>query len=325
MIIYLSGADTFRSRERLHQLRNAFIKKYDPSGMNVVSLEGASLKFEKFQQCVSSQGFLSSRRLVIIDRPFEADRKTQESIAEFITSKSVPDDTIVVFIGDDVIQKKRTKDAEGASPLASVLQHSKNREMFDALGPADAERWIIKRVKERGGSIDQAAAERLASIISSDLWLATNEIDKLVNQKRSAPITVGNVENDISEKIEANIFEFTDALSKKNARAALASLERHFASGANELYLLTMIARQIRILLSIADIAKSEPNPSTIAARLSLHPYVVKKSLEQIRTFSRSELLRAHDEIVEIDHRLKNSRDNPRALLELFVLRMCGD
>lgn len=324
MIIYLSGADSFRSRERLHKLRDAFIKKYDPSGVNAVSLEGAGLKFERFQQGVASQGFLSSRRFIVIDRPFEADKKTQDMIAEFITSKSVPDEAIVVFIGDDVVQKKRMKDAEGPSQLASVLRRSKNIETFNPLTPSEVERWIVKRVKERGGSIERAAAERLSTIVGSDLWLAANEIDKLVSQKHSGLITIADVETDISGKIEANIFEFTDALSKKNTGRALAALEQHFATGANELYLLTMIARQIRILLSIADIAKSEPNPSTIAVRLSLHPYVVKKGLEQIRTFSRSELLHAHDEIVMIDHRLKNSRDNPRALLELFVLRMCG-
>jgi DNA polymerase III subunit delta len=326
MIIYVTGEDTFRSRERLKQLRDAFVKKYDPSGMNVSTLDGAGLKFEQFQQNVASQGFLSSRRFVIVDRPFEADRKTQEAIAAFIKEKSVPEETIVVFwsggSGGEV-KKKRSKDATEAPPLLAVLDRVKNKEQFDVLEPLEIEQWIVKRVKERGGSIERAAAEQLAAIVGTDLWLAANEVEKLVHQKKGAAITAADIEADIKGKLEANIFEFTDALSRKDLTSAFASLERHFASGANELYLLTMIARQLRILIGIADVAKTEPNPATIASRLSLHPFVVKKGLAQIRTFSQSELIRAHDEIVFIDHRLKNTRDNPRALLEMFVFRMC--
>ncbi len=327
MIIYVTGEDTFRSRERLKQLRDAFVKKYDPTGMNVSTLDGAGLKFEQFQQSVASQGFLSSRRFVIVDRPFEADRKVQEAIAEFIKEKSVPEETIVVFwsggSGGEV-KKKRSKDVSEPSPLLSVLDHVKNKELFDTLEPLEVERWIAKRAKERGGSIERGAAERLAAFVGTDLWLAANEIEKLVHQKKGAAITAADIEADIKGKPEANIFEFTDALSRKDHVAALTSLERHFATGANELYLLTMIARQLRILIGIADVASTEPNPATIASRLSLHPFVVKKGLAQIRTFSQSELLRAHDEIVFIDHRMKNTRDNARALLEMFVLRLCS-
>lgn len=323
MIIYVTGEDTFRSRERLKQLRDAFVKKYDPSGMNVSTLDGAGLKFEQFQQCVASQGFLSSRRFVIVDRPFETDRKVQETIAAFIKEKSVPEETIVVFWSGGEAKKKRSKDATEAPPLLAVLDRVKNKEQFDVLEPLEVERWIVQRVKERGGSVERAAVEQLAAIVGTDLWLAANEVEKLVHQKKGASITSADIEADIKGKLEANIFEFTDALSRKDGGAAIASLERHFASGANELYLLTMIARQLRILIGIADVATTEPNPATIASRLSLHPFVVKKGLAQIRTFSQSELIRAHDEIVFIDHRLKNSRDNPRALLEMFVLRMC--
>ncbi len=327
MIIYLTGDDTFRSRERLKQLRDAFVKKYDPSGMNVVALEGLGLKFEQFQQSVVSQGFLSSRRFVVIDRPFEADHKSQQAIEDFIKAKSVPEETIVVFwsggsVGE--VKKKKSKVAAEAPPLLATLEHVKNKESFDALEPLEVEQWIAKRAKECGGSIERSAAERLAANVGTDLWLAANEVEKLVHQKRGNSITAADIDADVQGKLEANIFEFTDALSRKDRTSALMSLERHFATGANELYLLTMIARQLRILIGISDVAKTEPNPATIASRLSLHPFVVKKGLAQIRTFSQTELIRAHDEIVFIDHRLKNTRDNPRALLEMFVIRMCG-
>ncbi len=323
MVIYISGEDTFRSRERLRQLRQAFIKKYDPAGMNVASFEGETLKFEEFQASVASQGFLSSRRFVVVERPFAADRKTQDTLAEFIRAKSVPEETIVVFWSDDATAKRGKRVSAESSVLAEVLKKTKHREVFEPLDPSEVEEWIVRRVRERGGQIEPAATEHLASIVGTDLWLAANELDKLLHRNQGK-IVVRDVAESISSKEEANIFAFTDALSKKDERQALRLLENQFEQGANELYLLTMIARQVRILLSVGDLATSEPNPATISARLKLHPFVVKKALQQIRTFSQSELLRAHDELVEIDRKMKTSRESPRALLELFVLRLCS-
>lgn len=324
MVIFLSGDDTFRIHERLHQLRDAFVKKYDPSGVNVVMLDGAGLTFGDFQRAVASGGFLSSRRFIALDRPFEADAKTQEEIAGFIGDEKIPDDAIVVFVGSRV-EKKRGRKQGGESPLARTLAKSKHRESYEPLEPSEVAQWITKRVSARAGAIERAAVERLASIVGSDLWRASNEIEKLLHARRGKAITVQDVDADLTGAVEADIFGFTDALSRKDARGALYELSRHFENGANELYLLTMIARQIRILLSIADVVKDEPNPATIARRLDLHPFVVKKGLSQIRTFSYSELVRAHDEITAVDFRLKNSRDNPKALLELFVLQLCQD
>lgn len=323
MVIYLTGSDTFRSRERLKVLRDAFVKKFDPSGTNVTTLDGGSMKPESFAQAISSGGLLSTKRFVIVERPFDADRKVQDAIAGALKEKHVPEDAIVVFWNGE-LTKKRGKDRAEPSALAAILARMEHYEEFAQLDPSEVGQWIGQRVKMRSGTITRAAAEQLAAAVGTDLWLASNEIDKLVHQHAGSSITEADVRQSISVKTEANIFEFTDALSRKDQKAALTTLEDLFVSGANELYLLTMIARQVRILISIADIAASEPNQATIASRLSLHPFVVKKALGQIRTFSKSELLRAHDELVDIDFRLKNTRSNPRALLELFVIRLCS-
>ncbi|MBI4426837.1 MAG: DNA polymerase III subunit delta [Candidatus Kerfeldbacteria bacterium] len=323
MIIYLSGEDTFRSRERLKTLRQAFIKKYDPSGINVVHLEGDGLKLETFQAAVASQGFLSSRRFVVVDRPYDADKKTQEAVAQYVREKQIPEETIVVFWTDQEAPTRKRKDAE-PSALAAVLRGVKNHEVFDPLEPVEVERWIIRRAKALGSSIERAAAERLAGTVGSNLWSAANELEKLRYLAHGRTITAADVAASVGEPLEADIFAFTDALSRKDTQRASALLEQQLRSGANELYLLTMLARQVRILLSVGDIVQHEPNPATIASRLKLHPFVVKKALQQVRTFSQRELIAAHDQLVEIDFKLKNTQANPRALLELFVLSVCA-
>lgn len=328
MIIVLSGADTYRSRERLKQLREAFVKKYDPSGLNVRQFESAGLTFEEFESAVTSHGFLSSRRFVVVERPFDIDQKAQRQMVDLFLEKKVPAECIVVFwIGDEPAKKSRKGAKSGKAetagqPLANVLKQADTHEAFEVLSPNDVESWIQKFVKHRGGTIDRAAVSHLAAAVGSDLWLAANELTKLLHQQ-SGRIDAAAAQASIAAKEEENIFAFTDALSRKDGRQALQLLEQQFDAGANALYLVSMLTRQVRILLSVGDVMSAEPNPATIATRLKLHPFVVQKSLQQVRKFSQSELLVAHDALVEVDRKLKSTRENPRALLELFVLRTC--
>jgi len=323
MIIFLTGHDTFRSRERLRQLRAAFMKKFDPTGLNITTFEGSALTFEDFRSSVLSQGFFTSRRFVVVERPFEADRKVQDALTEFIRSASIPEEIVVVFWDGAAEQKKKKKEEETpVRTLATTLARVKQREQFDLLTPVEVERWIRKRIQDRGGTIDRESVTRLAASAGSDLWRLANELEKLFHQTKGK-ITGADVEDDTGQAVEENIFAFTDALGQRNERLALKLLEDQFTAGANELYLLTMIARQVGILLSISDVSSREPNPATIATRLNLHPYVVKKSLQQIRMFTVSELIAAHDRLVDIDRQIKSSRTDPRVLLESFVASIC--
>ncbi len=326
MIIVLEGTDTFRSRERLRQLREAFVEKYDPSGMNVASLDGPSLKLDEFRAAVTSQGFLSSRRFVALERPFESAQKAQEGVAELIRG-GVPESTILVVWTERLAAPKKGRRGSDPTPsvLASVLGRERQHESFEPLEPSAVERWITQRVKVLGGTIDRPAAALLASRTGSDLWLATNELGKLVHARPTGVITTDDVAASIAASTEANIFALTDALSLRDATRALALLEDQLASGVDLLYLLAMLARQIRILLAVSDVARHESNPATVARRLNLHPFVARKALDQVRAFTHRELLAAHASLVDLDLQLKQRSANadPRAHLEVFVLRLC--
>lgn len=322
MVIFLHGPDSFRSHERMLQLRDAFVKKYDPSGANVVSLDGAGLTIEQFRQAVLSSGFLISRRFVMLDRPLEADHAVQEAFSELLKTDAIPKETILVVRSGEEAPVKKTKAKAQASSLLNSLKALDHAETFDELRPHDVEQWIIRRVRQRGGSIDRDATAQLASAVGSDLWRAANEVDKLVHV-RGGVIHAKDVETE-STALETNIFDLTDALSRKEVSTAIRLLEDQLDDGANALYLVSMLARQVRILMSVADAVRQNVQPSAIADHLSLHPFVVRKALESIRTFSQSELLRAHDALVELDHTLKSTRQDPRALLDRFVLETSG-
>src|SRR3989338_2379931 len=68
MLIFIHGEDTFRSREKLHELILEFKKKRDPQGFNVVRLDGGELTWERFRHEALSPGFLAPKRMIVIER-----------------------------------------------------------------------------------------------------------------------------------------------------------------------------------------------------------------------------------------------------------------
>ena len=125
MILLLSGDDTYRSRERLRILRGAFRKKHDPSGLNIVRLDGAKLTADELSHHLRVQGFLSPKRFLIIENFFsQGARDEQQAARNLFTDGDASGDNILLFWegGDAPVATRnrggdRGKNTSRASPL----------------------------------------------------------------------------------------------------------------------------------------------------------------------------------------------------------------
>ena len=84
-----------------------------------------------------------------------------------------------------------------------------------------------------------------------------------------------------------------------------------------------MIARQVRILLGVKDLAARRLRPDEIASQLGQKPFVVRKALDQARGFSDAELAQMHDRVLDLDHATKTGRADAETGLELLVVELC--
>src|SRR3989338_5758079 len=122
MIFFLYGQDTYRSRLKVRELKEKFVREVDPSGANLVVLDGATMKLEDFRNAVSAMSMFAKKRMVVVERLLESGKKpVQEAVAEYIGHKDFPEDHIVVFwegeIGKSKIKNQKSK-----------LKKSKNKE-----------------------------------------------------------------------------------------------------------------------------------------------------------------------------------------------------
>jgi len=71
MIIFLYGADTFRSRKKLNELKDKFIREVNPDGSGIVLVDGEKATLEKINEAVAPASLFSRRRFIIVEDVFK--------------------------------------------------------------------------------------------------------------------------------------------------------------------------------------------------------------------------------------------------------------
>ncbi len=319
MIFFLYGEDSYRSRQKLKQIEERF-KKTDKSRINFVKIDGESSVWKNIEKEIVSPPFLHDKKLIVVENFLKKrGQKFDEAIAR-LKDGEIPEGTVVVFW-------------EAGSPdertaIFKFLNKPKQSEKFDLLDPARLNGWISAAAEEKGLKIDRQGVNLLAELVGPDLWQLDGELKKLAAYcGKTGKAGTGEIRLLVRGKFDENIFSLTDAIAARNKIQAFRILNEQLQAGLKETQIFFMLVRQFRILLQIKEtvaksysfLSPSDPNvKSKIASELKLHPFVVQKTLQQIKNYSLPELKKIYKKLLVIDMRMKRTRTDPRVLLDMF-------
>lgn len=318
MIIFLYGPDTFRSRQKLKEIKEKFLREVDASGMNMQILDGKTVELETLESSLSTLPFLAKKRMVILENllPNKLHSKNTKRITELFEKKSTKD-TIIVFWEGEISEEKLKKNA-----LYQYLKKQKYQYGFLLLAPQEIQRWIKQRVAQLHGAMEALAIIYFADIVGNDLWLANSEIEKLAYYAKNRAITVEDVKTLCTAKLEENIFLLTDALGQKNKKLAIRLICDQLKQGMTETELLHKCLWHFKNLLIIRSAVDDygEISSYELAQKLGLHPFVVKKGITQAKNFRFDELKIIFHKLLLIDSAIKTSRIRAEVLFDLLVV-----
>ena len=146
--------------------------------------------------------------------------------------------------------------------------------------------------------------------------------DKLVAYAGGRPIDERDIEMLVSDEQVADMFGFVDAIGARDGAAALRILRGVLGRGEQPLIVLTMIARQTRLLIQAKE--NDRLSPADLAQALGLHPFVAEKLSRQARNFNIAQLERAHIAVMETDLAIKTGRMEDVVALDVLVAELCA-
>ncbi|MBI4837306.1 MAG: DNA polymerase III subunit delta [Candidatus Portnoybacteria bacterium] len=320
MLIFLYGSDSFRSRQKLNRIIEKYETKHQ-SGLNFLRVDLNERGLDDIKEIIKTKPMFAEKKLIVTENLFGLKPDSQEKIVEYLKKLNLRESQEVMV----VVYEKRAPDKKSRLFKFLTAKDVLSQE-FGSLEGNQLENWIKKEVEARGGNIDRRAVQELAFCLGGDLWQASNEIDKLIAFKKSGEMggKIGgeDIASLIKTKISANVFQTIDALAQRNKKNALRLLYQHFEEGENAIYLLTMFAYQFRNLLVIKELVEKGISYPELAQRTKLHPFVIKKSFQQIKNFSLDGLKKIYGHLVEMDMAVKTGRIEPRAALEMLVMEI---
>ncbi|MBI3957632.1 MAG: DNA polymerase III subunit delta [Chloroflexi bacterium] len=327
MIYLFIDADDYLLSRRLAALKAAM---GDPemADLNVTELAASRTDAADILYHAGTMPFLAERRLVIVrdylgqlDKRMAASKGTEsaahtEAARIFADLADLPPSNDLVFVDSGVDKRRQLwkgfNRESGTTPGLAELISSK-RVVLEEMGTPDVKQlsgWIVRTAREERIAIDGQATQMLANFVGPNLRQLTNELQKLAAYADGRSISAADVRLLVSDSSEGLIWDLTDALSQRDGRKAMRSLHDLRRGDANPFYLLTMMARQYRILIKVKDaMGRGSNDENEIAREVKESPYPVKKAMQQCRGYRMDELEAVLERLLQADFAMKTGAD----------------
>jgi len=340
MVFLLHGEDPFRTRLRLGELAAGFLSgapagptdlgaMVEPRLGGMLGITRHDARFDTPGAIMLSgqaQGLFDAvdeSRVVIVDHA--------EALNDLDLIASFPREAALVLVAVERLAAGRSRRGQrpkanvpAANLLEAVEAAGGSVERIERLAPVEVPGWISARARIHGIKLDHEAVATLASAAGSDTERLEQEIKKLGAYVGNATVTAADVRALVNGAIEADVFELTQAVVRKDTRTAVATLERLLADGNAVQQILALLLWQFRVLL-FASAMRTNADAERMAKAIRSSPYAIQRATAFARRVTRADVQRAYEGIYAADQVIKTGRaESDVAALTLCVLDLCG-
>jgi DNA polymerase-3 subunit delta len=198
--------------------------------------------------------------------------------------------------------------------------------------------WTRNKMGEKGKTLSEDAADYLIEVTGDHLHDLENALEKVflsVGEKRA--IELPDVEGIASEVKISTVFDLTQAISHQDLERALGILEKAMESktisfkkeeesskmGDPVPLLLSMMARQYRLIWRVKEMTSNQCGVDGIAKDLRMSQWVVRNLIQQGKNFTESSLRESILKCHRTDLAIKRGRGPKELLLEKLVIDLC--
>lgn len=220
--------------------------------------------------------------------------------------------TVLVFCHKHKTLDKRRQLGKRIDKLAVALTSKK---LYDNQLPDFIEGYF----REQGAPIQDRAVQALAEYVGNDLSRLTNEIDKLLlNRKEGEQITLDHIVSQVGISKEYNIFELQKAIIRGDVVLA-AKIVNYFESNTRKNPLIPVVAflysffSKLLIAVSLPD-----KDDKSLASALRVSPYAVRDYSLALRRFPPQKVIATIALLSQADLQLKGVNSGSTTDGQLF-------
>lgn len=266
------------------------------------------------KDAVETLPMMAPQRLVIVKEAQDFNDKEWTQLESLFTAPV--DSTVFVLIASRI--DKRKKQVRQLLEIADCVEFKKP---YENQVPS----WVNYIAQSLGLTISNPAINQLHKLVGNNLTEIEAELKKVgefVGGQRK--IELDDINQVVSRSKEESVFDFTKAIGENDRVKALELLVSLLDQGQNEIGIVSLLARHIRILLSIKKGSEEGLHGAKLAHYAQVPPFFLENYLAQSRLWTGKKLEQTLVVLSETDKALKSSPLSSHIWLENLVLKTCS-
>lgn len=321
-----AGAYLFYGREK-YLIENAIkylTVKYvkDTAAFNLIKLDGKTISPADILDACETYPVMSEKKVVIVKDvvDFISENDLKKDFFDFLDNLS---DFVVLIMWDRSSIKKNTKLFKYFKKIGRDIE-------FPKLQNADLVNFIKGYLIRKGKKIKPSDISYLINVSNYNsrneeitLLDLKSELDKIASLNSSEIVTKADIDLSMTEGIDTNIFNFLDAMMKRDLNQAIFELDNLYKLNEPILKIFTMIIRQVRNFLSFLTLTEKGYSNPEIMKIIGIKSFEFKKIIGNVKNFEKSFLISFYEELIKADELFKTTSIDEKIIMETLIVKYC--
>lgn len=314
------GEEVFLLQYYFDKIRSYLVDDLTES-FNFHKMNQENFDLQSFVDSVENFPMMAEHTLVHVDEVdlFKLPEGERTKIAEVLAD--IPDWCTVIFTYETVAwkpDKRQKKLWEAIDQNAMIVEFAKQ-------GQRELISWVSRHFLARGKRISNDLCAYLIDITGGTMTALSGEIGKIVAYSGTDEIKKTDIDAVTEPVMDAVVFDMTNLLSEGKYGPALLKLQTLLKMQQEPIAILGAVGGNFRKISTARTLLDHGRNASDLSRLYNMPDYPARKTMEAARRF-RPEFCRVAAELIlETDHQMKTSFDEPERLLELLILRLAQE
>lgn len=310
------GDENYLKKFYLDKIKDTLVSK-NMEIMNIDIYDGKSVLSKNIIDSCETMPFMNNYRVVFVKNSelFIQGRKDEsEKTAEYI--KNIPNHIVLVFSEDKIDKRGKLYKAVSSKGECIEFKTPSEKEMIS---------WVKKLAVKNQKKISDTVALHFLRTVNNSMEALLGEFEKLLDYKiNSDEIKKEDINAICTKSLETKIFDMVDAIGNKKTSEALDIYNNMILFKESPIMILSMIARQFRLILQSKYLEEKRFSKDEIASKLGQRGFVINECLRQSKNFKKKSLLEALKDCLECDINIKTGKIHDKTAVEMIILKYSG-
>lgn len=274
---------------------------------NLIKIKGET-DFETIKNSYETYPVMEDKKIIIwqnIDLSKDGLKNYKDLLDQLgVDAKDFPSyATLLIFSENTPFKGKFYKEIAKNGTIVEI-DRLNNNELRSFIG----RRFVKNNKKISNKDIDEIINRfsYLAYNSEVNLFEIVNTVDKIISNSSDEIIKKEDIDDQLDQVLNLNIFNLTDAIASKNIKEALKTLLLMEKSGEDLFMIYHMLIRQFRILTAVKSLTEANYNDSFIMKASKIGSFELRKAKNNTRNYKMESLIAINDRLMDMEIRSKS-------------------